>query len=77
MTGPPEQDRNRSAYTGDADAVNDTPGTPGRGTEPGYTERRAVPRSSGTGGRGLPLLGWLAILLAIVLVVVYGFGLFQ
>ena len=77
MTEPPDQDRNRDADTGGADAVNDTPDVAGRGTEPGRTERRAVPRASGTGGRGLPVLGWLAIILAVALILVYGFGIFQ
>ena len=76
MTGPSEHDRDRDIYHGGADAVNDTPDVPGRGTSPGDTERRGVPRATGTGGRGLPLLGWLAILLAVAMILLYGFGIF-
>ncbi len=75
MTVPPERDRNRQVDTGGADAVNDTPASAGRGTTPGDTERRSVPRAGGTGGRGLPMLGWLAIILAIALIAIYGLGL--
>lgn len=75
MTDPAERDRKRRPETGGADAVNDTPDVAGRGTTPGYTERRSVPRASGTGSRGLPILGWIAIVLALIAFAVYGFGL--
>ena len=77
MTAPRGPERDRSAELGGADAVNDTPAVAGRGAEPGTVERRAAPRSSGTGGRGMPLLGWVAILLAIVMIAIYGFGIFR
>ena len=77
MTTPRGPERDRSSELGGADAVNDTPAVAGRGTEPGTVERRSEPRSSGPGGRGVPMLGWVAILLALVMIAIYGFGLFR
>ena len=75
--GPKGPERDRSTEMGGADAVNDTPAVAGRGTEPGNAERRAATRSTGTGGRGMPMLGWVAILLALVMIAIFGFGLFR
>ena len=77
MTTPRGPERDRSSELGGADAVNDTPAVAGRGTEPGTVERRSAPRSSGTGGRGMPMLGWIAIILALVMIAIYGFGIFR
>ncbi|HUF25879.1 MAG TPA: hypothetical protein VMM18_02760 [Gemmatimonadaceae bacterium] len=77
MARSPERDRNRDADLGGADAVNDTPGVAGRGTTPGDVERRGEQRAGGTGGRGLPVLGWIAIVLALLLIAAYGLGLFR
>ena len=75
--GPTGPERDRSTELGCSDAVNDTPAVAGRGAEPGDVNRRSVPRGSGTGGRGMPILGWIAILLAIVMIAIYGFGIFR
>ena len=77
MTSPRGPERDRSSELGGADAVNDTPAVAGHGSEPGTADRRGAPRSTGTGGRGMPLLGWAAIVLAIVMIAIYGFGIFR
>ena len=75
--GPTGPERDRSTELGGADAVNDTPAVAAHGTEPGNAERRSAERSAGTGGRGMPILGWIAIILALVMIAIYGFGIFR
>ena len=79
MTSPrgeePRDKRTREAYTGGADAVNDTPAVAGRGTEPGGDERRRAPRDSVK--TSVPAVGWVAILLAVLVAIALIFGIYQ
>lgn len=79
MTSPrgenPRDPRGREAYTGGADAVNDTPGVPSRGTEPGGDDRRRSKREPVK--TSVPAIGWVAILVAILVAAALIFGIFQ
>jgi len=67
-------DPTSEANRGGADAVNDTPGIAAHGTTPGY--QFDVVRSQEE-VRGVGRIVWLAVLVAIALVVAYAAGMFR
>jgi len=67
-------DPTSEANRGGADAVNDTPGIAAHGTTPGY--QFDVVRSQEE-VRGVGKIVWLAVLVAIALVVAYAAGMFR
>ena len=58
---------------GDADGVQKTSYVTGRGTDPDATS--AGPAATGSAGRGANALLWVAVLIAVALVAIYGIGL--
>ena len=89
MTAPngPDAGRYRNAETalGGADAVPDTPDVAAHGTEPGGSggaERRQAPRGSEplarvSAGGGPPAIVWVGGVLALIVLVVFGLGVFR
>ena len=67
-------DPTSEANRGGADAVNDTPGIAAQGTTPGY--QFEVVRSQEE-VRGAGKIVWLAVIVAIAIVVAYAAGMFR
>ena len=67
---------NEEASRGGADAVNDTPDVPGHGTRPNQPAHGRTRAEVGSAG-GLGPAAWLVIIvLALILLLLYGGGLF-
>ena len=73
MTGPRKPDE---AALGGADAVPDTPDVAAHGTNPGPASGGQPLARVGAGG-GPPAIAWIAGLLALIVALVVGFGIFR
>jgi hypothetical protein len=69
-----EESRNAEVAFGGADAVNDTPGIARHGTTPGSPFRVVAPTERSGGGNKLV---WLAVIVAVGLILAYAAGMLR